>query len=76
MMVLVLASRILGLVRNRFLTHFFPLEDLDAYTVAFIAPDFVADLLIVGILSVAFIPVFTTYINKNDEKEKCDTCPF
>ncbi|OGY25499.1 MAG: murein biosynthesis integral membrane protein MurJ [Candidatus Woykebacteria bacterium RBG_16_43_9] len=69
MMVLVLASRILGLVRNRFLTHFFPLEDLDAYTVAFIAPDFVADLLIVGILSVAFIPVFTTYINKNDEKE-------
>ncbi len=69
MMVLVLASRILGLVRNRLLTHFFPLEDLDAYTAAFIAPDFVADLLIVGILSVAFIPIFTTYLNKHDEKE-------
>lgn len=69
MMVLVLASRVLGLIRNRFLTHFFPLEDLDSYTAAFIAPDFVADLLIIGILSVAFIPIFTTYLNKHDEKE-------
>ena len=69
MMFLVLASRILGLVRNRFLTHFFPLEELDAYAAAFIAPDFIADLLIVGTLSVAFIPIFTTYLNKRDEKE-------
>lgn len=69
MMVLVFASRILGLVRNRFLTHFFPLEDLDAYAAAFIVPDFIAEVLIVGALSVAFIPVFTTYLNKNEEKE-------
>jgi putative peptidoglycan lipid II flippase len=69
MMVLVFASRILGLVRNRFLTHFYPLEDLDAYAAAFVAPDFIAELLIVGTLSVAFIPVFTTYLNKRDVKE-------
>lgn len=69
MMVLVLASRVLGLVRNRFLTHFFPIEDLDSYTAAFIAPDFLAEVLIVGTLSVAFIPVFTTYLSKNQEKE-------
>ncbi|OGY27472.1 MAG: murein biosynthesis integral membrane protein MurJ [Candidatus Woykebacteria bacterium RBG_19FT_COMBO_43_10] len=68
-MVLVLASRVLGLVRNRFLTHYFPLEELDAYAAAFVAPDFMAELLIVGTLSVAFIPVFTTYLNKRDEKE-------
>ena len=69
MMVLVLASRILGLIRNRFLTHFFPLETLDAYTAAFVLPDFIANLLIVGALSVAFIPVFTSYINSKHEKE-------
>ena len=68
-MVLVLASRVLGLVRNRFLTHYFPLEELDAYAAAFVAPDFIAELLIVGTLSVAFIPVFTMYLNKRDEKE-------
>lgn len=72
MMVLVFASRILGLVRNRFLTHFFPLEDLDTYAAAFIAPDFIAEVLIVGTLSVAFIPVFTTYLNNNQEKEGWD----
>lgn len=69
MMVLVFASRILGLVRNRFLTHFFPLDDLDAYAAAFIAPDFLAEVLIVGALSVAFIPVFTTYLSNKEEKE-------
>src|SRR4030042_3269894 len=69
MMVLVLASRVLGLIRNRFLTHFFPLETLDAYTAAFVLPDFVANILIVGALSVAFIPVFTSYLNSNKEKE-------
>jgi len=69
MMVLVLASRILGLVRNRFLAHFFAVGTLDAYRAAFLLPDFVANVLIVGALSVAFIPVFTTYLNSKNEKE-------
>src|SRR4030065_347808 len=69
MMVLVFASRVLGLVRNRFLTHFFPVESLDAYRAAFLVPDFIANILIVGALSVAFIPVFTTYLNSKNEKE-------
>ena len=69
MMVLVLASRILGLVRNRFLAHFFPVATLDAYRAAFLLPDFIANVLIVGALSVAFIPIFTTYLNSKNEKE-------
>jgi len=69
MMFLVLASSILGLVRNRFLAHFFPIETLDAYAASFVLPDLISSILITGALSVAFIPVFTTYLNKNSEKE-------
>lgn len=69
MMVLVLASSILGLVRNRFLAHFFPIQTLDAYAAAFVLPDLISSVLITGALSVAFIPVFTTYVNSNREKE-------
>ena len=69
MMVLVLASRILGLVRNRFLAHFFPIETLDAYRAAFVIPDFVANVLITGALSVAFIPVFTSYLQNRKEND-------
>lgn len=69
MMVLVLASRILGLVRSRFLAHFFPIDTLDAYRAAFVLPDFVANVLITGALSVAFIPVFTDYLQNKKESE-------
>ena len=69
MMVLVFASRILGLVRNRFLAHFFPVEMLDAYRAAFVLPDFVANILITSTLSVAFIPIFTSYLHSKNEKE-------
>ncbi|OGY24130.1 MAG: murein biosynthesis integral membrane protein MurJ [Candidatus Woykebacteria bacterium RBG_13_40_15] len=69
MMMLVLASRVLGLVRDRLLAHFFPVGFLDSYRLAFVLPDFIANVLIVGTLSIAFIPVFTTYLNSKDEKE-------
>jgi putative peptidoglycan lipid II flippase len=69
MMILVMASRILGLVRNRFLAHFFPIETLDAYKAAFVVPDFLANILITGVLSVAFIPVFTSYFTSKNENE-------
>lgn len=69
MMVLVFASRILGLVRNRFLAHFFSIDVLDTYKAAFVLPDILANVLITGALSVAFIPIFTTYLNKRNERE-------
>ncbi len=69
MMVLVMASRVVGFVRNWFLAHYFPVSTLDAYRASFVLPDFLASILITGALSVAFIPVFTTYLNKNSEKE-------
>ena len=64
-----LASRLVGLLRDRlFAAYFGPSEILDAYYAAFRLPDLIFNLLILGTLSAAFIPVFTEYFVK-DEKE-------
>lgn len=55
-----LVSKIIGLVRDRLLTHTFGAgAALDAYYVAFRVPDFLYNLLVLGVLSAAFIPMFT-----------------
>ncbi|MBU1071168.1 murein biosynthesis integral membrane protein MurJ [Patescibacteria group bacterium] len=62
-----LVSALLGLVRNRLLvSRFFSgLEaDLDVYFAAFIVPDTLFQLLIMGALSASFIPVYQEYIQK------------
>lgn len=64
-----LASRLLGMVRQRMLVGAFGAGDrLDAYFAAFQIPDFAFNLLILATLSVAFIPVFCDYLNR-DKKE-------
>lgn len=64
-----LASRLLGLVRDRVLAHYFGAGNLiDAYYAAFKIPDLVYTLLIIGALSAGFIPVFTKlYLKKKHE---------
>lgn len=70
MMLLILASRILGLIRNRLLAGTFGAgSELDIYNAAFALPDFIADFLITGALTVSFIPIMTSLITKNREKE-------
>jgi len=67
-----LVSAILGLIRNRLLvSRFFDgLEaDLDVYFAAFIVPDTLFQLLILGALSAAFIPIYQEYIQKKSLKE-------
>jgi putative peptidoglycan lipid II flippase len=64
-----LASRFLGLIRDRLLAGKFGAGDeLDAYFAAFRLPDFVYSILIMGAVSAAFIPVFAEYF-KRDENE-------
>lgn len=64
------ASRFLGLFRDRILASKFGAGDtLDAYYAAFRIPDLLYNLLILGALSAAFIPVFTGLISKNKERE-------
>lgn len=68
-----LASRILGLVRDRFLASTFGAGDtLDVYYAAFRIPDLVYNILILGALSAAFIPVFTGLISKDKEEKAWD----
>ncbi len=65
-----LASRFLGVVRERLLVGHFGVGDaLDAYYAAFQVPNFLFNLLILGTLSVAFIPVFTEYWEKKKHDE-------
>lgn len=65
-----LASRLLGLVRDRILASKFGAGDeLDIYYAAFKIPDLVFNLLILGALSAAFVPVFTSLVSNKKEKE-------
>ncbi len=65
-----IASRILGLFRDRLLVGRFGIgHELDAYYASFQVPNFLFALLILGTLSVAFIPVFTDYLAKNEHEE-------
>lgn len=61
-------SSILGLLRNRFLyARFYSccMAQLDVYNAAFRIPDLIFKLLVTGVLSASFIPVFSSYLHKN-----------
>ena len=65
-----IASRIIGLVRDRILASKFGAGDtLDVYYAAFRIPDLVYNLLVLGALSAAFIPVFTGLHTTQKEKD-------
>ena len=62
-------SRFVGVLRDNILSSMFGAGDvLDAYTSAFIIPDTLLQLLILGALSASFIPIFSKYYGKDDEK--------
>lgn len=66
-----LLSSVLGLLRDRLLNGLYystyP-QGIDAYTVAFLIPDFMFYLLVSGTLSVSFIPVFNQRLADNNKK--------
>jgi len=64
-----LISRILGFFRDRLLAGRFGAGiETDIYFAAFRIPDFVYGVLIVGGITAAFLPVFSEYFKKNEEK--------
>ncbi|MEK7119276.1 MAG: murein biosynthesis integral membrane protein MurJ [Patescibacteria group bacterium] len=69
LMSMVLASRVLGLVRDRMLSARFSPDDLGVYFAAFRLPNLLFELLVMGAFTSAFIPVFTKYIAKNQEND-------
>ena len=69
-MVAILVSRILGFIRERAVAEVFGrTATTDVFFAAFALPDLMYQLLVGGALSSAFIPVFTQYLAKDDEKE-------
>src|SRR3970040_1140858 len=66
-MVMVVASRVLGLVRQRTLAHFFAPDELSLFFAAFRLPDLVFEVLVFGTFSSAFIPVFTKALKRGNK---------
>lgn len=65
-----IASRLLGLVRDRILAGQFGAGDvLDAYFAAFRIPDLIYNVMITGALSAAFIPIFTELNETKNQKD-------
>ena len=64
-----LASRLLGLLRDRLLASRFGAgEELDIYFAAFRIPDFIYGILIMGGFTAVFLPIFSEYFEQNKEK--------
>jgi putative peptidoglycan lipid II flippase len=64
-------SALLGFLRSRFLyAQFYSCcaVELDAYNAAFRIPDLIFKLLVSGALSASFIPVFSSYLHKDEAK--------
>lgn len=68
-MATVFASRTLGLVRDRLLTSRFSTSDLGVYFASFRLPSLIFEILVLGAVSIAFIPVFSQYLVGGQKKE-------
>ncbi len=68
-MLMIAASRVLGLVRNRALAQFFSVNDLSVYFASFRIPETIFEILVFGTFSSAFIPIFTSYISQKKKEE-------
>lgn len=68
LMLMVLLSRVLGLVRQRTLAHFFSLDELSLFFAAFRLPDFIFEVVFFSAFSSAFLPVFTEVFKKSEKK--------
>lgn len=66
---MVFTSRVLGLIRDRMLNARFAPDELGVYFAAFRLPNLIFELLVMGALTSAFIPVFTKYLTQKNEKE-------
>lgn len=62
-------SNVLGVLRDHYLTQKIPTDMLSVYYAAFNIPDFIFNVLILGAIASAFIPVFTTLITRKKDQE-------
>jgi putative peptidoglycan lipid II flippase len=69
LMSMVAASRVLGLIRDRLLSARFEPDTLGVYFAAFRLPNLLFELLVMGALTSAFIPIFTKLLSQNKESQ-------
>ena len=69
LMLTVFAAKLLGLIKDRLLVHNFNTADASVFFAASNLPDLLFQLLVLGTLSVAFIPIFTDHLHKNGERD-------
>lgn len=67
-MIMIIASRVLGLIRQRILANYFSPNDLSLFFAAFRLPDTIFEVLVFGTFSSAFIPVFTRALKEGEKK--------
>ncbi len=67
-MVMIVFSRLLGLVRQRVLAHFFVADQLSVFFAAFRLPDTIFEVLVFGTFASAFIPIFSKTLKDSKEK--------
>ncbi|MCL4366922.1 murein biosynthesis integral membrane protein MurJ [Patescibacteria group bacterium] len=72
LMVTVAGSKVLGLIRDRLMAHYFTPDQAAVFWAAFRLPDLMFQLLIFGAVSVAFIPVFTDFLHHRSQEEAFD----
>lgn len=66
-----LASKILGVLRNRILAGLFGAGDvLDSYYTAFRFPDLIFNLVVLGALSAGFIPIFAELLERRKRNDR------
>ncbi|KKU92315.1 MAG: Virulence factor MviN [Microgenomates group bacterium GW2011_GWA1_48_10] len=64
-----LLARLLGLIKYRLLFSVFSVKEVGLFLAAFKLPSLVFDVIVMGALTSAFIPVFTSYLARGREKE-------
>lgn len=67
-MLMIVASRVLGLVRQRVLANYFPASDLSLFFAAFRLPDLIFEVLVFGTFASAFIPVFSKALKEDGQE--------
>lgn len=67
-MIMIIASRILGLIRQRILANYFAPDQLSLFFAAFRLPDTIFEVLVFGTFSSAFIPVFTKALKEGEKR--------
>jgi len=63
-------SYLLGALRDNLLANYLPNQLADVYWAAFRVPDFIYGILITGGITAAFVPVFSSYFQNNQESAK------